>query len=103
MYVFLLILSSIILVSVGSLGGLVLRACCSARNFLTYIPTDIDRPFAPFECNMIRHLYQKYGPRWRRMSAVLHRPPQMIMDCWLSLEAMDDEIRKQMSVQRLLS
>ncbi|CAG8504501.1 173_t:CDS:2 [Paraglomus brasilianum] len=63
----------------------------------------IDRPFAPFECNMIRHLYQKYGPRWRRMSAVLHRPPQMIMDCWLSLKDMDDEIRKQMSVQRLLS
>ncbi|CAG8459825.1 6469_t:CDS:2 [Paraglomus brasilianum] len=66
----------------------------------------IDRPFTPFECNIIRRLYQTYGPRWRRMSAVLHRSPEMIMECWLSLKAMDDKterIHKQMSIQRLLS
>ena len=73
---------------------------------MLYIPTDIDRPFTPFECNRIRHLYWKYGPRWGRMSAVLHRSPQMIMECWLSLRAIDEKparTREQMSIQRLLS
>ncbi|CAG8508264.1 2451_t:CDS:2 [Paraglomus brasilianum] len=66
----------------------------------------IDRPFAPFECNKIRYLYRLCGPRWGRISAVLHRSPQMCMECWLSLKDMDEEaarIRGKMAVQRLLS
>ncbi|CAG8468397.1 9094_t:CDS:2 [Paraglomus occultum] len=66
----------------------------------------IDGPFAPFECNKIRYLYRLFGPRWVRISAILHRSPQSIMECWLSLNAMDEEaarIRKKMAVQRILA
>ncbi|CAG8468483.1 9099_t:CDS:2 [Paraglomus occultum] len=63
----------------------------------------VDRPFTPFECDMIRQLYRKHGPRWRRMSAILHRSPQMIMECWFAMDEEAKRIRKKMAVQRLLS
>ncbi|CAG8462538.1 5315_t:CDS:2 [Paraglomus occultum] len=63
----------------------------------------VNRPFTPFERNMIRHLYRKYGPRWRRMAAELHHSPQTIMECWQVMDEEAARIRRRMAVQRLLS
>ncbi|CAG8486020.1 741_t:CDS:2 [Paraglomus occultum] len=69
------------------------------RNIREYV----DGPFAPFECDMIRHLYQKYGPRWGRMSEVLDRSPQTIMERWQTMDQEAAKIRKKMAISRLLS